>query len=98
MTHEMHIKAPEEDAPKGQSLALKVDEDEDCSETEAEEATALVRQLRRMMNKGKDKVKPVKRSSKIVCYKCGSPEHFIKGCLMLESEKSKDKGKERYKN
>ena len=98
MTHEMHIKTPEEDAPKGRSLALKADEDEDCSETEAEEAAMLVRQLRRMMYKGKDKVKPGKKSSKIVCHKCGSPEHFIKECPMWEIEKGKDKGKERYKD
>ncbi|XP_021743898.1 nucleolar protein of 40 kDa-like [Chenopodium quinoa] len=96
MTHELHLSSNSESS-KNKSLALKAQDSEE-SKADEEEMAILVRKFKRMMNYKKFyRNKKYASSRNTTCFKCGSKDHFIKDCLLLDGEKVKTKGKEQSK-
>jgi hypothetical protein len=87
------FKATEEKKEESTSSRLPID----ASKLDNEEMALIIKSLRQILKqrRGKD----YKPHSKIVCYKCGKPDHFIAKCPMSsDSDRGDDKrGKKKDK-
>lgn len=97
MTHELHLGSNAKSS-KNKSLALKA-QDSDESEVDEDEMAMLVRRFKQMMgNRMFNKNKKFSSSKETTCFKCGSKDHFIRGCPLKETDQSKFKGTDQAKD
>ncbi|XP_021766287.1 uncharacterized protein LOC110730772 [Chenopodium quinoa] len=96
MTHELHLEVNNEPM-RNKGLSLKADEEED-SEVDEDEAALIVRRFKKMFKKSQTSRNFEKKTSNpkpdYSFHKCGSPDHFIRGCPLWENDKGKGKAKE----
>jgi hypothetical protein len=103
--HIVNLEQGATSTPEVQPIAFKATEEEkrestpsrlpiDASKLDNEEMTLIIKSFRQILKQrtGKDN----KPRSKMVCYKCGKPGHFIAKCTM-SSESDRDDNKKRKK-